>query len=135
MGKHRENEVSHNARTYVREIGTAVAVLSLYLLVLLAPLHQAAGLQRDLDALGYASLDLWPICQPLSVDGTQELPDVAKCPVAGIGKHELIPLTPASIDLAAPGFATRVFYPVAEVTGLLPRQLVVGQARAPPATV
>lgn len=48
-------------RTILREAATAVAVLALYVLVLLAPLHQAAGLQRDLNALGYTSLDTWSI--------------------------------------------------------------------------
>lgn len=37
----------------VREIGTALAVLSLYVLTLLLPLHQAAGLQNDLARLGF----------------------------------------------------------------------------------
>lgn len=125
----------HRARMFVREIGTAVAVLSLYILVLLAPLHQAAGLQRDLDALGYSSLDLWSICQPLTVGDTQELPEIAKCPATGIGKHEVVLATPASIDLDAPRFATEVFYPVADALGHLQRPPFVGQARAPPATV
>lgn len=125
----------HRTRMFVREIGVALAVLSLYILVLLAPLHQAAGLQRDLDALGYASLDFWSICQPLTVEDTQELPDVAKCPVAGIGKFEVALSTPASIDIEAPRFATEVFYPVAEAPDHPPRPPFVGQARAPPATV
>lgn len=125
----------HRARMIVREIGAAMAVLSLYVLILLAPLHQSAGLQRDLDALGYASLDLWSICQPQTVGQTQEKPDVAKCPVAGIGKYEVALLTPNTIDLAAPGIASEVFYPALAYIGHLQRPPFVGQARAPPVTV
>ena len=45
------------SRHIAREMGTALAVLAVYVLVLLAPLHQAAGLQRDLSQLGTTAPD------------------------------------------------------------------------------
>lgn len=122
------------ARMIVREIGAAVAVLSLYILVLLAPLHQSAGLQRDLDALGYSSLDLWSICQPLTVEEKPDVPEVAKCPVTGIGKYEVALATPPSIHIAAPDIADAVSYDGAASSDHLTRPPYVGQARAPPVT-
>ena len=53
-------------RNMTRELGAAFAVLALYVLVLLAPLHQAAGLQRDLAALGHPAWDQFSICTSLS---------------------------------------------------------------------
>lgn len=125
----------HHARTIIREVAAALAVFSLYILVLLAPLHQAAGLQRDLDALGYSALDLWSVCQPLTVDGSKDQPGIAKCPVTGIAKHELALADPPSIDLAAPSLSAHVLYPPAAPLSHRARAPFVAQARAPPATV
>lgn len=127
--------MQQRAGMIAREIGAAIAVLSLYILVLLAPLHQSAGLQRDLDALGYSSLDFWSICQPLTVDGTEDPIEVAKCPVAGVGKYEVALATPPSIDIPTPDLATVISYPVAASGRHLMRPPYVGQARAPPVTV
>jgi hypothetical protein len=122
-------------RTILREAATAVAVLALYVLVLLAPLHQAAGLQRDLNALGYASLDTWSICVPFTLGDTQEPVQVAKCPMAGIGKNDLALATPPSTTLDVPVVAAAVAYPA---TALSPHRLETrgpGQPRAPPVSV
>lgn len=123
------------SRSIVRETATAIAVLALYVLVLLAPLHQAAGLQRDFDALGYASLDLWAVCAPLTVDQTDEQPDVAKCPFAGVGKSDVALAEPASLDFGLLRVATEPFYPSVTEQGHSRNAPHIGQARAPPVTV
>lgn len=123
------------SRSIVRETATAIAVLALYVLVLLAPLHQAAGLQRDFDALGYASLDLWSVCAPLTVDQTDEQPDVAKCPFAGVGKFDVALAEPASLDFDLLRVATEPFCPSVTEQGHSRNAPHIGQARAPPVTV
>lgn len=123
------------SRSIIREMANAVAVLALYALVLLAPLHQAAGLQRDFDSLGYASLDLWSVCAPLTVDETDEQPQIAKCPFAGIGKFEVALVEPASLDFGLLRIATEAFYPAAAEQGQSRNAPHIGQARAPPVMV
>ncbi|MBD8066241.1 hypothetical protein IC608_12250 [Devosia sp. PTR5] len=127
--------MSTQVRRMVKEAGTAFAVLALYVLTLLLPLHQAAGLQRDLDAAGYAPLTSWSICAPLSQDrqGEPHREPAVHCPAAGIAKHQfaailppppapaLIPRTAAVAHAAAPGL--NQFH--------LPDHF--GQSRAPPA--
>ncbi|WP_449396352.1 hypothetical protein [Devosia riboflavina] len=122
-------------RSIIRETATAIAVLALYVLVLLAPLHQAAGLQRDFDSLGYASLDLWSVCAPLTVDQTDEQPQVAKCPVAGLGKHDIALIEPASLDVGYLRLQTKTFYPSVVEQRQSSTAPHIGQARAPPVMV
>ena len=121
-------------RNIVRETGAAIAVLAIYILVLLAPLHQAAGLQRDLGALGYESLDNWSVCGQLakSDDGSQSA--VVKCAGSGIGKNELAAADPVIIDASIVQVATVVVY--APTQSLHQSQLdrLTGQPRAPPVT-
>lgn len=119
----------------VKEATTAIAVLALYILVLLAPLHQAAGLQRDLDTLGYSSLDLWTICVPNTQDDGTKPVDVAKCPATGIGKQDIALAGPDSIDLDPPAIATEIDYPLLPAPSQGRRLPSVAQARAPPVTV
>jgi len=86
-----------------RQTGAALAVLAVYLLVLLLPLHQAAGLQRDLAGLGYDSLADWSVCAPLAEDADDEPRAAAlACPLAGLGKHELAAPLPAIVRLLPP---------------------------------
>ena len=122
-------------RSIAREVSTAVAVLAIYLLVLLAPLHQTAGLQRDLDALGYASLDMWSVCAPLTVDKTDDKPDVIKCPMTGIAKHDVVLTGPVSIDLGLFRVAMDTAYPPQGDHSLSRTTEHFGQARAPPVRV
>lgn len=121
----------------VRETGTAFALLAIYVLILLAPLHQAAGLQRDLASLGYETIGTWSVCATSpgqSDDKTQDNRQI-KCPAAGIGKNELVAVLPP-----APVFDTALrllekpflaFDRVEHSTRLDP----IGQPRAPPALV
>lgn len=87
----------HQSRSMIREIGTAFAVLAIYLLTILAPMHHARASQLDFAALGYETTQTgWVLCNPLN-NGEQDRDVlVAKCPAAGIGKNDLI-----APDLAA----------------------------------
>jgi hypothetical protein len=90
------------ARTIGREIGTALAVLAIYLLTILAPLHQARATQLDFAKLGYETLESgWVLCTPAgAVDHSGKLV-VSKCPAAGIGKDDLVE---PSFDVTALAF-------------------------------
>lgn len=89
-------------RFIVREAGTALAVIAVYILVLLLPLHQAAGLQRDLSALGYETVGAWSICQQAAPDRNDQAPTAVKCPAAGATKHHLAAVIPPAILIREP---------------------------------
>ncbi|KKB75963.1 hypothetical protein VW35_19690 [Devosia soli] len=72
-----------------REVGAAFAVLAIYMLVLLAPLHQVSGLQKDLARLGFESTSSFSVCTSVSDDRQDETPLAAKCPLTGVAKFEL----------------------------------------------
>ena len=118
----------------VRETGTALAVLAIYILTLLAPLHQAAGLQRDLAKIGFQTIS-WSICTPLTQEQDGKAPVVVKCAASGIAKNEFAAIEPAAVDIGVVRHAEAVLY--ADIAGLDPAsvQRHVGQARAPPVTV
>lgn len=127
--------ISH--RRIIREAGTAFAVLAIYVLTLLLPLHQAAGLQRDLNAIGYSTLDSWSICAPLVTDhnGDPRHETAVNCPAVGVAKHQLAIVLPPVPVLAAPATTVPVVYTglVDRAGPLLPDHF--GQSRAPPAAV
>lgn len=126
-----------NKRRYAREIGTALAVLAIYVLTLLLPLHQAAGLQRDLDAMGFATLESWSVCQPLVVDehGKPDEATAVNCPAAGVAKQELAAALPPVLVIEPPTTADAIVYADLEqgTQKLLPDH--IGQSRAPPVAV
>ena len=77
----------HQRRNIGREIGTALAVLAIYLLTVLAPLHHARASQLAFEELGYSTLQTgWVLCA--SAEGSDRDSDnpVSKCPVSGVGK-------------------------------------------------
>ena len=79
-------------RSIAREIGTALAVLAVYLLMLMAPLHQARASQLAFDAIGYANLNPdWSICSMLPDGAPDPGAPTAECPLAGIAKQALTP--------------------------------------------
>lgn len=127
--------MSFRAGSIAREIGSAVAVLAVYLLVLLTPLHQAAGLQQDLSELGYSSVTNWSICAANMVDDGQDETVASKCPVAGVGKFEFAAIAPATLDLEPALVAARAYNFAALAHGFSANAPHFGQARAPPATV
>lgn len=125
-----------SARSFSREIGTAFAVLAIYLLTVLAPLHQARASQLAFEQLGYSTLQAgWVLC---SAAGAQEPGNdgpVAKCPATAVGKAEfvlpaldMLPVDRDAAALAAPLPATAPAFP--------PRAVAPpGGPRAPPAPV
>lgn len=122
--------------TWLKDFSTALAVLAVYVLVLLAPLHQAAGLQKDLAQLGYDSLTNWSICSAALPDqGTGKSAADIKCPAAGIGKYELAASEPVAIDVPFERFSENVAYAEAPAVLSLGLSRHIAEARAPPATV
>lgn len=120
-------------RSMARELGTALAVLALYLLTILAPLHQARASQLDFARLGYETTTTgWVLCTSASGTSDSDI-TVAKCPAAGIGKNDLALPTFASLDLGAPAMAAVPTGIVRQAKPLLPRQMAPGGPRAPPA--
>lgn len=124
--------MSFRTRNIARETGAAIAVLAIYILVLLAPLHQGAGLQRDLTALGYSSQDSWSVCGQLtkSEDGTQTV--IVKCAASGIGKNELAAVASVFIDMDIVRLATVAEYPEPQTFHRSRLDRFTGQPRAPP---
>jgi len=94
----------HQRRSIGREIGTAFAVLAIYLLTVLAPLHHARASQLDFAALGYETIaGGWVLCAPLNAQGPDsDASLIAKCPAAGIGKDDLVEPVLAVIEIGAP---------------------------------
>jgi hypothetical protein len=125
-----------SSRSITREIGTAFAVLAIYLLTILAPLHQARASQLAFEQLGYSTLQTgWVLCSSADATGEDRDVTVAKCPAAGIGKNDLaepsrdvVPLALDRAVLVAPRLAAApAFTPAPSVP---PRG-----SRAPPALV
>lgn len=78
-------------RTMSREIGTALAVLAIYLLTVLAPIHQARASQLAFEELGYATTQSsWVFCTSSGTSGQDQDIAVSKCPAAGVGKDGLV---------------------------------------------
>ncbi|UYN99216.1 MAG: hypothetical protein KIT02_15025 [Devosia sp.] len=121
----------------MRETGAAFAVLAIYVLTLLLPLHQAAGLQRDLNAMGYSTLESWSVCQPLAQDedGQPVEATAVKCPATGVSKHQLAAIVPPAITIAPVSAADVLTPPEAQAPLAAIRPDHVGQSRAPPVSV
>jgi hypothetical protein len=123
-----------NTRSIGREIGTAFAVLALYLLTVLAPLHHARASQIGFEALGYASLDAsWVLCTPATPGDTDRDALIAKCPATGIGKTELALPTPVTLSAGLDRVALAAPLGTPSVI-VAPRAIAPpGGSRAPPA--
>lgn len=103
------------------EAGRALALLAVYMLALLVPLHQAAATQRDLASLGYDSIGNWSICSALvAEDGAGQKTPAVKCGLQALGKQALdtpgataeavfAAHVPAVFDHAAPAVSAPVF--------------------------
>jgi hypothetical protein len=121
-------------KTVAGEIGAAFAVLTIYVLTLLIPLHQAGGLQRDLARIGFGTV-VQSICTfHAQDDDGDDLPVEVKCP-AGIAKNEFTAIEPASLDIGIVRIPELVRYAVEGRFVSLSVHDHIGQARAPPVTV
>ena len=113
-----------STRSIGREIGTAFAVLAIYLLTVLAPMHHARAGQLAFEQIGYATIEAsWVLCTPSSLDGGDRDVLVAKCPATGVGKTDLalpaltaLPVThevalAAARVIPAPAFLPRIIAP------------------------
>jgi hypothetical protein len=124
------------SRGIVRELGTAFAVLAIYVLTLLAPLHQAAGLQSDLAALGFESQSAWSVRMALAQDDNgNRLPGTVQCAVAGIANNQIVPAAPVVIDLAIIRASDPVTYAALSAPVAAPVSAHSAQPRAPPVLV
>lgn len=119
----------------VREIGMALAVLSIWLLSLLAPMHQISRLIGELSEAGIVTVTDWSLCVPLDLDGDGPDGPVSLCPAQGIGKSDLLAPAPATLlATTLPVFAFVAWDLTPE--RFWPRiQSEPGQARAPPAQI
>ena len=125
----------YQTRSIGREIGTAFAVLAIYLLTVLAPMHHARASQLAFEELGYATTEVsWVLCTPSGTNGQDNDVLVAKCPATGVGKTDLaLPMLDAvpvshQIALAAPLATT--------FSAFLPRAIAPPSGpRAPPVSV
>jgi hypothetical protein len=120
------------SRSIGREMATAFAVLAIYLLTLLLPLHQAAGLQRDLSRIGFTTTG-WSICTPIAQDDNSGgAPTAVKCPANGVVKFDLAAILPPSIVIALVRVAEPVVYAGVVSFTPLPTHPHASQPRAPP---
>lgn len=123
-------------RHFGRELGTALAVLAIYLLTVLTPLHEARASQLAFSALGYATLDDgWVLCGAQLPGGDAGKQIIAKCPVSGVGKTSF--MLPLDAQL---GTSHHVELPVARVfpEAIIAPPTVLDAAtppRAPPESV
>lgn len=117
-----------------REMGAAVAVLALYMLVLLAPLHQSSGLQRELARLGFESSVSWSVCTSVANPGrgNNETPTAAKCPMTGGAKSQFVAVLPPVAQPPLVRNADAVHFEAPDHSGSLVPINQPGQPRGPP---
>ncbi|WP_151718421.1 hypothetical protein [Gemmobacter serpentinus] len=123
---------AYPARLIIRETGMALAVLALWMLSLLVPLHQTSGLLRDLERAGHDISGAWSICVTLAQDDAAGDQKVPVCPAQAIGKTGLA-MAPAPLALGQFAPMARDVQLVTSVSVLVPARLWrPDQARAPP---
>lgn len=122
---------THIATTLTRRAGLTLALLGLWLMALLVPLHQASGVQRELVAAGHLAASGWTLCpahqQP---GGDNHLPPL--CPAQGIGKHDMALPPPAILPGRVLSLARDADRPAARPVPRDARGFQPGQPRAPP---
>lgn len=124
---------SRIGRTVTRELGMALAVLALWMMSLLVPLHQTSGLLREMARRGVDISDAWSICVTLAQDEDGHSPANATCPAQGIGKNDIgMPPPPVQLVGHVADFHD-IRFPVDTARHHRPPTFQPGQPRAPPA--
>lgn len=123
--------MSKSNQIIVREFGMALAVLAVWLLTLLAPMHLASRYTAELAAAGIIAPPNWSLCIPAeqTEDGAT-LPSL--CPAKSLGQDQL---WPGPDTRALPLFvatARTVTWHVVEVRDPTRNPTDIGQPRAPP---
>lgn len=128
--------MSEKLHPVMREAGAALAVLTLYLLTLLTPLHQSAASQRVFADLGYETVGAWSLCTAIGeADARDGVPAILKCPATGIGKFDLFASdTAPALDAPLRIASGIVFSGWADVPAR-PHPTSDARPRAPPARV
>ena len=124
-----------SSRSIGREIGTAFAVLAIYLLTVLAPLHHARASQLDFEQLGYATIESsWILCTSTGIGGGDRDGPVAKCPATGVGKTDFV--LPV-LDTVAVGHEIALAAPLLPLSPSFPPRIAAPPSgpRAPPVVV
>jgi invasion protein IalB len=120
----------------LREAGAAFAVLAIFVLTILTPLHQSAALQRDMAKLGHETAGAWSICTAINeADDDDDLPTALKCPVAGIGNTKLVLANNSPSVAEIHRLVTQVVFAVETETLPGIRIFHQARARAPPVVV
>jgi len=125
----------NQARNIGREIGTALAVLALYLLTVLSPIHHAHASQLAFQELGYATAQAsWTLCSSAGAMGDQDDASPAKCPGLGVGKAEVVPPVLHALPAAYGRALAAPLFTIAPAS--LPRTIAPPAGpRAPPVSV
>ena len=91
---------SRTHSTMIRETGVALAALAIWMLCLLAPLHQSAGTLREMAKAGVDISGAWSVCVTLAEGDADPDKSVPDCPAQGVSKSSLA-LGPAPVVIAA----------------------------------
>ena len=120
-------------RTIGREIGTALAVLALYLLTVLAPLHEARASQLVFEQLGYTTLQTgWVLCSSTQSSTSDHDSPVSKCPLSGVGKPAAIAPSLHAVPLHLRGTLLSASLPLASPIVRPPNIAPPSGPRGPP---
>ncbi len=126
---------SPNLGSYIRETGLALAILALWMLALLAPLHQSSGLLRVMAEAGHAVPAGWSVCATLDAKEGGKDHVIPVCPAQGIGKSALGLPPPPSLPGAILPLPRAAEFASAVARPHRAQNFTPGQPRAPPAQI
>ncbi|GEM_PF-2670375 len=91
------------ARILLREVRFACAVLAIWLMSLLAPMHLVSRMAADLRVAGYQTASDWSLCIPTGqTDDVGQL--ITLCPGKTIGGGGLLPYDPSAFLDISPNY-------------------------------
>lgn len=127
--------MARTGQMMMREIGTALAVLAIWLMSLLVPMHQVSRLIGELAEAGIVTVTDWSLCVPLDLDGDDPDGQQTLCPAQGIGKNDLAIMPDTTLLAIVFPLAGSLFLPSPPERFWARVQSDTGQPRAPPAPV